>query len=154
VGVRQLMDWGRCPWGGGFMHSADAPHLPNLPCAIFSDERYLSQARSVSLTVLVCVEMLRALSAVSSEQSLIKLPPWANPVLLPSVLLPLGLHVLLLYLPPLNRLFKLAPLRPRDWAAVAALSLPVILLEEALKLLGRRLQAREREMQQQCGKGR
>ena len=47
------------------------------------------------------------------------------------------LHLAVLYTPSLATVFQLAPLSVQDWRSVAAFSLPLVLLEECLKLLAR-----------------
>jgi len=50
---------------------------------------------------------------------------------------PILLHLTVLYYPPLAAIFKLTPLVQREWAVVAAFALPLVLLEEILKLISR-----------------
>ena len=90
-----------------------------------------------ALTTLVVMEMLRATCAVSETASLLAKPPWANRWLLLGVTLPVLLHLSVLYTPSLASLFQLAPLSAEDWRSVMMFSLPLVLLEEALKLLAR-----------------
>ena len=94
-------------------------------------------ASACALTTLVVMEMLRACCAVSETQSLVTKPPWANRWLLLGVTLPMLLHLSVLYTPRLAAIFQLAPLSQQDWFSVASLSLPLVLLEELLKLLAR-----------------
>ena len=54
--------------------------------------------------------MLKALSAVSVDNSLLRVPPWRNPWLLAGVALPTLLHIAVLYTPAACRVFGLAPL--------------------------------------------
>jgi Ca2+-transporting ATPase len=75
----------------------------------------LVHSQSMALSVLVVVEMLKALSAVSLSQSLFRVPPWTNPYLLASVILPLSLHGLLIHIPFLAKLFGVSALSIRDW---------------------------------------
>jgi Ca2+-transporting ATPase len=53
--------------------------------------------QTLSLTTLVCMEMLKALSAVSVDNSLLRVGPQQNPWLLLGVSVPFGLHLLVLY---------------------------------------------------------
>ena len=68
---------------------------------------------------------------------LLKKPPWANRWLLLGVTLPVLLHLSVLYTPSLATIFQLAPLTKQDWHSVALFALPLVLLEELLKLLAR-----------------
>ena len=51
------------------------------PCTYFTTGK--AKASSLSLTVLVVIEMLNALNALSEDTSLLVMPPWKNPYLQP-----------------------------------------------------------------------
>ena len=53
----------------------------------------------MSLTILVCIEMFNALNALSEDGSLLQMPPWANPYLLLAMVVSIGLHMVILYIP-------------------------------------------------------
>lgn len=145
VSVSQLRRWESCAtWAAveQFSHAALAPSRPAsalAACDIFAPNSAVMQlARTRALTVLVSLELLKALSAVSLRQSLLRVPPWRNSFLLPAVMLPGLLHVALVSTPFTRQVFGLQPLSRADWKVVALLSLPVLLLEEALKAVARR----------------
>ena len=48
-----------------------------------------------------------------------------------------ALHAFILYVPGAALLFSVTPLSARDWRAITAMSAPVILLDEVLKLASR-----------------
>ena len=112
--------------------------MPAQPCDIFTLGRARPQA--MALSVLVTMEMLKALSAVSLNGSMLRLPPWKNPWLLAGVLVPFALHLAVLYVAPLAAIFGLAPLNAREWGVILKFALPILLLEEALKWIGRHFQ--------------
>nr|AAH16469.1 Atp2a3 protein [Mus musculus] len=67
----------------------------------------------------------------------------------------MALHFLILLVPPLPLIFQVTPLSGRQWGVVLQMSLPVILLDEALKYLSRNhmdgvlgtfMQARSRQL--------
>lgn len=89
---------------------------------------------SVALSALVSMEMLRALCSVSNTESLFVKPPWANSWLLAGVVLPMVLHIGVLYTRPLANTFQVAPLTQQNWKTVVLFALPLVFLEEALKL--------------------
>ncbi|KAJ4965624.1 hypothetical protein NE237_017473 [Protea cynaroides] len=103
------------------------------PCSIF-DDRHPS---TVSMTVLVVVEMFNALNNLSENQSLLVVPPWSNLWLVASIFLTMLLHVLILYVKPLSILFSVTPLSWADWTIVLYLSFPVIIIDEVLKFFSR-----------------
>lgn len=125
---RKLVRWVECStWEGGMGGFPSA-------CEAFDGRKGKLLASSVALTTLVGMEMLRALCAVSESSSILVKPPWVNRWLVLGVALPILLHVSVLYTPPLAAIFQLAPLSKQDWYTVAAFALPLVLLEEVLKL--------------------
>ncbi|PHT67182.1 Calcium-transporting ATPase 2, endoplasmic reticulum-type [Capsicum annuum] len=95
-------------------------------------------ALTLSLSVLVAIEMFNSLNALSEDNSLIKMPPWRNPWLLVSMSASFGLHSLILYVPSLADIFGIVPLSLNEWLLVILLSAPVILIDEVLKFVWRR----------------
>ena len=81
--------------------------------------------------------MLNALNALSEDNSLLQVPPWANPLLLVAILISVLVHLVILYVPPIAAIFNVVPLTWIDWAAVLVCSLPVILIDEVLKAFSR-----------------
>ena len=73
------------------------------------------------------------------DNSLLQMPPWCNPWLLVAGGVSLGLHFVILYIPVLADIFSIVPLTLNEWALVMLFSCPVILLDEILKLVGRRI---------------
>jgi hypothetical protein len=49
----------------------------------------------------------------------------------------MGLHLMILYVPAFHAVFGVAPLNGSEWALVLYVSLPVIALDEVLKLITR-----------------
>lgn len=81
--------------------------------------------------------MLNSLNAISEDGSLLRTPPWANGWLLLAIALSLGQHAAILYVPPLASVFGVAPLGGEELLAILSASFPVLLLDEALKLVHR-----------------
>lgn len=135
VSLDQLMNWGQCSaWGGfsaepimGMDFSADA-------CTYFTVGKV--KAATLSITVLVMIQLLNAFNAVSEDGSLLSRPPWLNPYLVTACAISAILHCIILYT-PLAQIFGVCPLDEHDWVLVAAFSLPVLLLDELLKYISR-----------------
>jgi Ca2+ transporting ATPase len=109
---------------------------PELGCEMFTND--MSKAAStVSLSILVVIEMFNAMNALSSSESLLTLPLWKNMMLVYAIILSMALHFMLLYTPFLQTLFAIVPLNMNEWNAVLAISAPVILIDEVLKYLER-----------------
>ena len=91
------------------------------------------RATTVSLSILVVIEMFNACNSLSENESLLALPIWANPYLVASIALSMGLHFMILYVPFFRALFQITPLNVAEWKAVLWISAPVILIDEVLK---------------------
>jgi Ca2+-transporting ATPase len=113
VSFNQLIHWGDCLSWNDFNPNFKTEHYMENPCEIFTEFR--SYPQTLSLSVLVVIELLKALSAVSLDTSIIKMPPWKNRWLIPGVLFPALCHLMLLYIPALSSIFSLEPLSQRDW---------------------------------------
>ena len=104
-------------------------------CDYFTEGKL--KASTLSLTVLVVIEMFNACNAISEDISLFVMPPWINPWLLLAMASSFALHFVILYVPALARIFSIVPLDASEWALVLLFSTPVWLIDEALKLYGR-----------------
>ncbi|XP_067915936.1 sarcoplasmic/endoplasmic reticulum calcium ATPase 2-like [Heterodontus francisci] len=113
--------------------SSENPDFQGVNCLVFESPHPMTMA----LSVLVTIEMLNALNSLSENQSLLKMPPWVNIWLLGAICLSMALHFLILYVDPLPLIFQIRPLHMLQWNMVLKLSLPVILLDEALKFAAR-----------------
>eukprot|EP01083_Nonionella_stella_P228735 810384_1 len=107
----------------------------SFDCTIFADNR----ASTMSLSILVTIEMFNTFNALSENQSLLVNPPWSNIWVVLAVSLSMGLHCMILYVPFFRSIFSTADSNADEWIAVLLISFPVILLDEVLKLISRRL---------------
>lgn len=90
VSMAELAMWSKC--GVSWIPS----NGPDICSELFQGSgRMLPQ--TLSLTTLVCMEMLKALSAVSVDNSLLQVGPQSNPWLLLGVSCPFLLHLAVLY---------------------------------------------------------
>ena len=103
---------------------------------MFTDHRSRS-ASTMSLSILVVIEMFNAMNALSSSESLVTMPLWKNMKLIYAIVLSMLLHFGILYTPFLQGLFSIEPLLWEEWRAVLVISLPVILIDEGLKFMER-----------------
>ena len=154
IGFEHLSNWGKCSEFSSIM--PESPYKPNFktwaanggldlsakPCAYMTGEGKQT-ASTLSLSVLVTIEMFNALNALSEDGSLLQMPPWANPWLLVAMAVSFGLHFVILYVPFLASIFEIVPLTWNDWMLVLIFSFPVILVDEVLKFFGRRMQRNE-----------
>lgn len=140
VTYSQLSNWGQCSSWEGFSVSpftagSQVFNFDTNPCDYFQTGKI--KAMTLSLSVLVAIEMFNSLNALSEDVSLFTMPPWVNPWLLLAMSISFGLHFLILYVPFLARVFGIVPLSLNEWLLVLAVALPVILIDEVLKFVGR-----------------
>eukprot|EP01089_Gocevia_fonbrunei_P019991 TRINITY_DN725_c0_g1_i1.p1 TRINITY_DN725_c0_g1~~TRINITY_DN725_c0_g1_i1.p1 ORF type:complete len:1045 (+),score=320.11 TRINITY_DN725_c0_g1_i1:39-3173(+) len=130
----QLFLWNKC--------SDDMETLGGLSCDVFDD----AHANTMSLSVLVTIEMFCALNSLSERNSIIHphQHPFTNLYLLGAMTLSFSLHFVILYIPFLAKIFSVAPLGIEEWIAVLVISAPVILLEEIMKFFLRMKDAKTR----------
>ncbi|KAG9017088.1 hypothetical protein FRB90_001818 [Tulasnella sp. 427] len=114
-------------------HSCSAK-FPEIGCAMFTNEM-AKRATTMSLSILVTIEMFNAMNSLSENESLLRLPLWKNPFLVAAITLSMVLHVAILYIPFFTSLFAITPLNWAEWKAVLIISAPVILIDEALKFV-------------------
>ncbi|KAG6607223.1 Calcium-transporting ATPase 1, endoplasmic reticulum-type, partial [Cucurbita argyrosperma subsp. sororia] len=140
VSYSQLANWDQCPsWEGftvsPFMAGDQVFSFDSDPCDYFRSGKI--KASTLSLSVLVAIEMFNSLNALSEDGSLLTMPPWVNPWLLLAMSVSFGLHFLILYVPFLAQIFGIVPLSLNEWLLVLAVAMPVILIDEILKFVGR-----------------
>jgi Ca2+-transporting ATPase len=141
VSLSQLSSWGKC---GQFWNPTDS----SVSCSDLFTGKGRMLPQTLSLTTLVCMEMLKALSAVSVDSSLLTMGPHKNPLLILGVAVPMILHLLVIYssklgLPGVGESFGVVPLSIDNWFSVLKWTLPILLVEEILKGIGRRMNAKE-----------
>lgn len=91
----------------------------------------------MSLSVLVMIEMLNALNALSEDSSILTMGLFCNPLLLLAIAGSVAFHCLILYIPFFAAIFGTTPLNYNDWMLVFAFSVPIIFLDEVLKAVSR-----------------
>merc|ERR1712079_474743 len=104
-----------------------------ISCEIFQ----APEAMTMALSVLVTIEMSNALNSVSDNQSLLVMPPWINMYLIMAMGLSVSLHCMILYVDIFNVVFNISALSLDQWIVVCKFSLPVLLVDEALKFVAR-----------------
>ncbi|KAI9484144.1 MAG: SERCA-type calcium-translocating P-type ATPase [Benjaminiella poitrasii] len=110
--------------------------FPEIGCEMFTNV-FSMKATTMSLSILVVIEMLNAMNSLSENESLLTLPLWSNPYLVFSICLSMILHFMILYIPFFNTLFAIVPLNTEEWMAVLWISIPVIIIDEVLKFITR-----------------
>lgn len=145
VSLHQLMNFSQCKVWKGFQVNRVHGMTEDM-CSYFTLGKV--KPATLSLTVLVIIEMFNAFNAVSEDSSLLVTPPWCNPHLILATTLSLVIHCVILYNPFLAKIFDVVPLDQHDWIAVLLWSFPVIIIDEILKVIGRmRLRRAERRQE-------
>ncbi|KAK0553794.1 hypothetical protein OC846_000442 [Tilletia horrida] len=103
-------------------------------CDMFTPEHLAGRAATtMSLSILVVVEMANAISSITTNDSLLTTPPTRNWWLIGAVLLSMLLHFMILYVPVFQEIFVVTPLTWEEWKGVLNISLPVVLVDEVCK---------------------
>lgn len=90
------------------------------------------------------------MAAVSVDNSIFSVGPQDNPLLVLGVVVPMLLHLLVVYssklgLPGLGQSFGMVPLSIENWISILKWSAPILLVEEILKAIGRRKMRKDKE---------
>ena len=132
VSFNQLRNFHRC--------SVLNKDFAGLSCAVFAPTSVETKtASTMSLSILVVIEMFNAMNALSSSESLLTLPLWKNMKLIYAICLSMVLHFGILYTTVGQSLFSISPLNWDEWQAVLYISAPVIIIDEVLKFAERAL---------------
>lgn len=119
----------------------DGLDLSQNPCKYFTDGKV--KASTLSLSVLVMIEMFNAYNALSEDNSLLVITPLVNPYLMLATLSSTLLHMMIVYVPFFNDVFSIHAMTAYEWGLVMAFSLPVLVVDEILKHFGRMKNKRE-----------
>lgn len=128
ISLSKLRSWGKCGGDCKELFTGEGRKLP----------------QTLALTTLVCMEMLKALSAVSVDNSLLIMGPHKNPLLIAGVAFPMLLHLLVVYssnlgLSGLGESFGIVALSKQNWISILKWSAPILIVEEILKGIGRKM---------------
>ncbi|KAJ2781207.1 hypothetical protein H4R18_003026 [Coemansia javaensis] len=118
-------------------HRCEQLFADRMDCAATFGGAHALTASTISLSILVCIEMFNAMNSLSENASLLEVPLWTNPSLIGAVALSFALHFAILYIPIFNTIFSVVPLGMAEWKAILAISAPILLVDEALKWAAR-----------------
>jgi len=130
VSYEQLSNWMQCSSWTDFVVN----NLSNK-CDYFTSGK--AKASTMSLTVLVTIEMFNSLNALSENNSILDVGIFDNIWLILSVALSMLMHSMILYVPVFKIVFQTNELSLNDWMVVVGFSFPVILIDEMLKYIAR-----------------
>jgi P-type Ca2+ transporter type 2C len=130
-------------WGGIFLIGAVMATATllvidaSLPDGLIPGGGDLRYAQTMAFTTLVFAQLINAFNARSNESSAF-VSPFANHWLWAAVLLSLGLHVVVLYVPVMRHAFGTMALTGADWVRCGVAASSVLWVSELWKLLSRR----------------
>jgi Ca2+-transporting ATPase len=149
VSWSQLSSWSECQEWDEYLYNdldysyGDFDYSGENACNYFREGKL--KASTLSLTVLVVIEMLNALNALSENGSLIKNTPWRNKWLILAIIGSILSHCCIVYIPFLRTCFGLTSLSLYEWFIVLVFSFPVILIDEGLKYVSRVYEKKKRK---------
>ncbi|KAJ3166780.1 hypothetical protein HK101_011875 [Irineochytrium annulatum] len=123
-------------WSHLSRHHQCARSFPEIGCEMFQNEM-AHKATTMSLSILVVVEMFNAINSLSENESLLTFGLLNNLYLVFAVALSMALHFMILYVPFFSGIFSITPLNFEEWKWVLIISAPVILVDEVLKFISR-----------------
>lgn len=136
VPFTQLSHWSECQnWEGFSVVNFADYDFSKRPCSYFTLGK--AKASTLSLSVLVTIEMFNAMNALSEDSSLLRIGLFANPWLIIAIFCSMALHSVILYIPFFASVFGTVPLTLSDWSLVVGFSFPVVVIDEILKIFSR-----------------
>ncbi|MFA5184757.1 MAG: HAD-IC family P-type ATPase [Patescibacteria group bacterium] len=120
--------------------------LMALPMAIgtlwlFKDnyQADITRAWTISLTLLAAFQWFNAWNCRSETRSIFRMNPFKNKFLVGATLIVIGLQLLAVYHPALQKILRTTALAPADWLTILPIAASIVLVEEIRKFFARRL---------------
>lgn len=113
--------------------AAGAALYGDIDCAVF----HSAIPSTISLSILVLIEMLNAFNALSENQSLLVVTIFSNIYVVIACAFSMLLHMVILYVPFLRKTFHTEMLNAEEWWIVFVISAAVIPMDEVLKFFTR-----------------
>jgi len=103
----------------------------------------LEHARTMAVTTMVFFQFFQCWNSRSEYQSVFTISPFSNPFLLYALIAATFAQLAVIYAPPLQWIFRTAPLSVFDWVLLLGISVTVVLVVEIDKMVRRRAQRQE-----------
>ncbi|MEQ8836847.1 MAG: HAD-IC family P-type ATPase, partial [Lacipirellulaceae bacterium] len=100
-----------------------------------NDPHQVALAGTVAFTGIIIIEKMNVLNFRSLRSPLTSIGFFTNPWILIAILSTISLQVMAVYFPPLQRALHTVPLGWRDWGLMVAISLPILIVPQAYRLV-------------------
>jgi Ca2+-transporting ATPase len=98
----------------------------------------MEKARTIAITTVVFFQFFQAWNSRSLQESIFRMNPFGNPYLFFAVAAAFIAHLMVLYIPGLQWIFRTVPLNGGEWLRIAAVTATVVIAVELHKWLKRR----------------
>jgi len=92
-------------------------------------------ARNLVLLLMVLLQNVHVFNCRSETTSAFRVPFRRNPLLIAGVLIAQGVHILSMYLPPMQKVLQVAPVTLAQWLSLLVLALVILVVMETFKWL-------------------
>lgn len=120
---------------------------PNIPLAGDGDIVYV-KATAMTLAAIVFCQVGAVFNCRTEKQSVFKVGLFSNKQVNVGIIVEIILIILLVYLPPLQKIFHTAPIDAKDWLYLVILPPIILMIEEGRKLYLRRKHQDNNELSQ------
>ena len=100
-------------------------------------ETNIAKAWTMSLTILAVFQWFNAWNCRSEDKSIFKMNPFSNKFLVGATLAVIGLQLLAVYNPLMQKILRTVPLEASDWLAIIAIAASIVVVEEIRKFFYR-----------------
>jgi magnesium-transporting ATPase (P-type) len=116
---------------------------PNVPLA--SEGVVYRQATAMTLAAIVFYQVGAVFNCRTEKQSVFKVGLFSNKRVLFGIAFEILLLSAIIYVPFLQGIFSTAPIGIKDWALLAVIPIPIVLLEEIRKAIARKIKSKKAE---------
>jgi len=107
----------------------------------------IEESRTVAVNAIIMIELFYLLNSRSLSRSMLNVGVFSNKWIFVGFAIMIGLQIAYTYAPPMNALFKSAPISPEAWGLIIAFAGVTFFIVEAEKWLRRRFSAREKRVE-------
>jgi len=98
----------------------------------------MTKAWTISLTTLAVFQWFNAWNCRSEDKSVFSMNPFSNKFLIGATFIVIGLQLLAVYNPALQKILRTGPLSLKEWLLIILVSSSILIVEEIRKFIYRR----------------